>query len=90
MRQTPCSVCVCVCSRVHVHTQTHMEIYAYAGIGLTCCAVLVLLLHANVEPEDSLNEVPRVIIWVSSPKMSRELDEPEQLSPLSRPQFFYL
>lgn len=66
-------VCVCVCA----HTQTHMEMYAYEGTDLTCCAVLVLLLHANVEPEDSLNAVPRVIIWVSSPKMSRELDEPE-------------
>lgn len=64
-----------------------MEIYACAGRDLTCCAVLVLLLHANVDPEDSLNEVPRVIIWVSSPKMSKELDEPEQLSPLSRPVF---
>ena len=66
MRQTPCSlsVCVCVCVCVWAHTQTHMEMYACAGIDLPCCAVLVLLLHPNVEPEDSLNEVPRVIIWV--------------------------
>lgn len=83
-------MCVCVYTCVHVHTRTHMEMYAYAGTDLTCCAVLVPLLLANVEPEDSLNEVPTVIIWVSSPKMSRELDAPEQLSPLSRPQVFYL
>ena len=64
--------------------------HACAGVDLTCLAFLVLLLHANVEPEDSLDEVLRVSILVSSPKKSREPDDPEQLGPLSGCQFLYL